>query len=205
MSNPEIGYTVSLPAHWTQIKAKPAQDYFRDSTKTYRSQISIVRYAINKADYPTPQSWSQAQFIAYKLSVETSVFPYGAVTYYDSTPSAKIGPVWAPEAISILYPADGSPTYMEYIRYCAIGDFGYEIYAIGDSADLVKNVDYYAGIIATMKFTAPVIAIALPATSRGAAIQGQRYDALGRLRERKGERPDARFPAGEFRHARRVP
>ena len=189
VANPEIGYSLSLPVHWGQIKAKPVQDYFRDSTRTYRSQISIVKYAINKADYPTPQTWSQAQFIAYKVSVETSVFPYGVVTYYDSTQAAKIGTVWAPEAMSILYPADGDPTYVEYIRYCAIGDFGYEIYAIGDSTDMVKNVDYYAGIMATLKFTTPVAGIPVHPRHPDALRNAAGYDATGRMRIRKGESP----------------
>lgn len=185
VSNPEIGYSLSLPAHWSQVKSKPVQDYFRDSTRVYKSQLSIVRYSIDKADYPTPQSWTQAQFIAYKLSVETSVYPFGAVTFYDSTQAAKIGAVWSPEAMSILYPADGDPTYVEYIRYCAIGDFGYEIYAIGDSTDMIKNVDYYAGIIATLKFTTPVVSISAPIASRRGAESLPAYDAAGRLLPRK--------------------
>lgn len=180
VSNPDIGYSVSLPAHWGQIKSKPIQDYFRDSTRVFRSQLSIVRYSISKADYPTPENWTQAQFIAYKLSVETSVFPYGAVTFYDSTLAAKIGAVWSPEAMSILYPADGDPTYVEYVRYCAVGDFGYEIYAIGDSTDMVKNVDFYAGIIATLKFTTPLTSLASPKAPRYLDGSARTYDAAGR-------------------------
>lgn len=156
VSDSSMGYVLTLPSGWSQVKAKPEQHYFRDSTRKYRSQISIVRYAIDKETYPTPESWTQAQFIAYKLSVETSSYPFGAVGFYDSTSAARLGPVWSPEAFSVLYPADGDPTYCEFVRYCAVGNSGYEIYAIGDSTDMTANVDFYSQVIATVTFT-PVL------------------------------------------------
>ena len=183
-TNPEIGYSITLPDHWGQVTGKPLQDYFRDSTRTHHSQISILRYAIDKASYPTPESWSQAQFIAYKLSVETSAFPYGAVMYYDSSSAAKIGTVWSPEAYSVLWPADGTPTYSEYIRYCAVGEFGYEIYAIGDSTDMINNVDYYAGVISTLQFTSPAVGLVrreAPGRRPGTPAEHW-FDAMGRVR-----------------------
>jgi hypothetical protein len=105
--------------------------------------------------------------------VETSTFPFGAVAYYDSTAKAALGPHWAPEAFSLLYPADGDPTYCEFIRYTAIGSTGYEIYAIGDSTDMMKNVDYYADIIATLTFTTPILSL-------NPAGRKQRHNGLGR-------------------------
>ena len=183
VSDSAIGYSLTLPVHWGVIKSKPLQNYFRDSTRSYKSQISILRYVIDKSGYPTPQSWAQAQFIAYKVSVETSVFPYGAVTYYDSSATAKIGTVWAPEAYSVLYPADGDPTYSEFIRYCAVGDFGYEIYAIGDSTDMINHVDFYAGVIATLKFTTPSPDRVLTRPKASSlAPAGWYFDAAGRFR-----------------------
>ncbi|MBW8889632.1 MAG: hypothetical protein JF616_17895 [Fibrobacteres bacterium] len=184
VSNPEIGYAVSLPAHWNLAQSKPLQDYFRDSTRAYHSQISILRYSIDKATYPTAASWSQAQFIAYKLSVENSVFPYGAVMYYDSSQVAKIGTVWAPEAYSVMYPADGDPTYCEYIRYAAVGNYGYEIYAIGDSTDMTNNLDFYTGVIATLKFSTPIEAVVqVPGARRAPGTPAEHwFDAMGRKR-----------------------
>ncbi|MDB5048823.1 MAG: hypothetical protein JWO30_1894 [Fibrobacteres bacterium] len=160
VSDSNLGYSIALPSNWVQLKSKPDQHYFRDSTRHYRGQISILKYDIDKASYPTPENWSQAQFIAYKLSVETSVFPFGAVEYYDSSSAAKLGPNWAPEAFSVLYPGDGDPTYCEFIRYCAVGNVGYEIYAIGDSTDMIQNVDFYASVIASLQFTTPIASIA---------------------------------------------
>jgi hypothetical protein len=192
VSNPQIGYTIGLPAHWGLSQAKPAQDYFRDSTRAYHGQISILRYDIDKSTYPTPESWSQAQFIAYKLSVENSVFPYGAIMYYDSSAAAKLGTVWSPEAYSVMYPADGDPTYCEYIRYAAVGDYGYEIYAIGDSTDMTNNLDFYAGVIATLKFSTPAAALTdgrAPRRTPGTPVDHW-YDAMGRAR------PPARAPQG---------
>jgi hypothetical protein len=190
VSDPVIGYSISLPAHWSLAQSKPLQDYFRDSTRAYHSQISILRYDIDKATYPTPESWSQAQFIAYKLSVENSVFPYGAVMYYDSSAAAKLGTVWAPEAYSIMYPADGDPTYSEYIRYCAVGDFGYEIYAIGDSTDMTNHLDFYAGVISSLKFSTPIASLAaIPAHRVPGTPADHWFDAMGR------KRVSARAPA----------
>jgi hypothetical protein len=192
VSNPVIGYTITLPSHWGLSQSKHLQDYFRDSTRTLRSQISILRYAIDKATYPTPESWSQAQFIAYKLSVENSVFPFGAVMYYDSSAAAKIGTLWSPEAYSVLFPADGDPTYAEYIRYAAVGDYGYEIYAIGDSTDMSDNLDFYASVIGTLKFSTPSEALAKPRWDRrvpGTAADHW-FDAMGRVR------PPHRLPEG---------
>ncbi|MEO7423984.1 MAG: hypothetical protein ABI036_02290 [Fibrobacteria bacterium] len=153
VSDATLGYAVTLPPHWVQLKTKPDQHYFRDSSKQYHSQISILKYAIDGSTYPSARTWTEAQFIAYKLSVETSTYPFGAIAYYDSTSAAVLGSEWAPEAFSVLYPADGDPTYCEFMRYCAVGNTGYEIYAIGDSTDMIANVDFYAAIIATMRFT----------------------------------------------------
>lgn len=192
VSDPGLGYAITLPAGWAQFKTKPAQHYFRDTTGKYRSQISIVKYDIDKGSYPTPENWTQAQFIAYKMSVETSVYPFGAVAYYDSSAAAKIGPLWAPEAYSMLFPGDGDPTYCEFIRYCAKGNVGYEIYAIGDSADMTANVDYLAGIIATMEFSTPV-GLAHPGKAPGRAgresgFDAETFDLSGRKMPRYGER-----------------
>lgn len=183
VSNPAIGYTITLPQHWGLAQQKTSQDYFRDSTRVRHSQISILRYDIDNATYPTPESWTEAQFIAYKLSVETSAYPFGAVMYYDSSSAAKIGAIWSPEAYSVLYPADGDPTYCEYVRYCAVGKYGYEIYAIGDSTDMTDNLDFYAGIIASLTFSNPAepIRIAEPALRNPAGAPAHWFDATGRV------------------------
>jgi hypothetical protein len=193
VADSSMGYAITLPASWSQVKAKTQQHYFRDSTRHYRSQISIVRYDIDKETYPTPESWSQAQFIAYKVSVETSVYPFGAIGYYDSSSAATLGGIWSPEAFSVLYPADGDPTYCEFIRYCAIGNSGYEIYAIGDSTDMANNVDFYAGVIGTLRFT-PTASLAKPRggarSNRGPAlIEARQYDPIGRAVRTSGASP----------------
>ncbi len=202
VSDSALGYSITLPSHWSQIKSKPAQHYFRDSTRAYKSQISILKYDIDKASYPTPESWTQAQFIAYMLSVETSTYPFGAIAFYDSTSKAELAAHWAPEAFSVLYPADGDPTYCEFIRYCAVGNVGYEIYAIGDSTDMIKNVDYYASIIATLAFTPPILSLS-PMRSEGglpARLEpgDPAFDLLGRLS------PVYRRPGAEKRTTQRL-
>jgi hypothetical protein len=193
VADSSMGYAITLPATWSQVKAKTEQHYFRDSTRHYHSQISIVRYDIDKETYPTPESWSQAQFIAYKVSVETSVYPFGAIGYYDSSSKATLGGIWSPEAFSVLYPADGDPTYCEFIRYCAIGNSGYEIYAIGDSTDMAHNVDFYADVIATLRFT-PSASIGRPrgeVQSIGGRTlsEAREFDPIGRAVRTSGTAP----------------
>jgi hypothetical protein len=198
VSDSNLGYSITLPANWSQLKLKLVQHYFRDSTRHYRSQISILKYDIDPAVYPTAVSWTQAQFIAYKTAVETSAFPFGAVAYYDSTSAAKIGALWSPEAFSVLYPADGDPTYAEYVRYTAEANVGYEIYAIGDSTDMTNNVDFYAGIIASLQFTPPA-AIKIPyraaAAPNGHDALNAIFDLTGRLIPESDLIPAARHAA----------
>lgn len=197
VSDAGIGYSIDLPANWVQVKTRDIQHHFKDGTSAYPSKISILKYAIDKADYPTPESWTQAQFIGYKLAVETSVFPFGSVAYFDSSQSRKLGPYWAPEAFSVMFPGDGQRTYCEFIRFCARGGHGYEIYAIGDSTDMMNRVDFYAGIIATVTLSEPVVSLA-PAPSRRVApgsLPILSRDARGRLLFR---------PEGSLRRATQV-
>lgn len=179
-----IGYSIDLPSNWVQVKTRDIQHHFKDGTGAYPSKVSIVRYAINPADYPTPEDWTQAQFIAYKLAVETSVFPFGSVAYFDSSRTRKLGAYWAPEAFSVMFPGDGQRTYCEFIRFCARGNHGYEIYAIGDSTDMMNRVDYYANIIATITLSEPVVSLAsAPARrpARAPVLPELVRDARGRL------------------------
>lgn len=189
-----LGYSVTLPPNWVELKTKPLQHYFRDTTKQYKSQLSIVRYALDKTIYPTPESWTEAQFIGYKLSVEHSVFPFGTITYYDSSKTSQLGTQWSPVAFSMLYPGDGDPTYCEYIRYVALGDFGYEIYAIGDSTDMVNKVDFYAEILATTRLLPPTFIRLKKSVPRAAELSSPTpsVDGLGR-----------RYPLSDYRRLRK--
>jgi hypothetical protein len=183
VTDSHLGYSINLPAGWVQVKTREEQHHFKDPSGLYPSRISIVRSALDKTVYPTPESWTQAQFIAYKLTVETSAFPFGTILYHDSTAGRKLGNDWAPEAFSMLFPGDGQRTYCEYIRFAAHGDFGYEIYALGDSADMMNRVDYYAGIIATVVLSAPApIRNTLPRhpSARPAMLPFRAVDPLGR-------------------------
>lgn len=159
VSDAAFGYSIDLPSGWVQVKTRENQHHFKDASGSSSSRISIVKYPIEKADYPTPGSWTEAQFIAYKLAVETSAFPYGTVAYYDSSSARTLGGEWAPEAFSIMFPGDGQQTYCEFIRYCSRGDFGYEIYALGDSVDMMEKVDFYAGIIGSLTLSNPMAGI----------------------------------------------
>jgi hypothetical protein len=74
-----------------------------------------------------------------------------------------------------------------------VGDYGYEIYAIGDSTDMSNNLDFYAGIIGTLAFSPPVEAINVSRLARrvpGTAIDHW-YDAMGRIR------PSRRLPESQ--------
>jgi hypothetical protein len=180
ITDPTMGYTLQLPDHWEQIKSRDIHHHFKDSTGLRPAKLSILRYPIDSTDYPTPESWTQAQFIGYMLAVETSAFPFGLVTFYDSSSTRKLGQDWAPEVFSTFFPGDTTKPYCEYLRYCSHGNFGYEIYAIGDSTEMVNEVDYYANILSSIIFTTPIASLRPMARPAQGLLPVLFYDARGR-------------------------
>ncbi len=152
VTNNTVGFSAYLPDKWVCTQTNDSTAVFNDTSLTYQSQITIKKYHRNKADYSTPEDWTRAHFIAYLLVTEYSYDPFGAVLYYDSTAMCKQGTYWATEAFSEFYTLDTAlGSWDELIRFTAAGDYGFSIYAIGDTSDMKKNIGMYAAIIRSVQ------------------------------------------------------
>ena len=144
-----LGYSIYLPTDsWVRVIKSPTHHQFYDTAFAYNSQISIVRHEYAPTDFPTPESWTRANFIAYKLCIDYSFDPFGAILYYDTAATVRQGISWATESYSTFLTIDTSlGAWSEYTRFTARNGYGWELYAIGDTADMMKNIGSYAGII----------------------------------------------------------
>jgi hypothetical protein len=137
-----------LPDNWVREVYSDTQHYFIDTTYFYPAQLSLKRYTIDTAMYKTADDWTQAHFVAYKLSVLYSVDPAGVVLYSNGDTTVKQGSLRATEAYSVFFSSDTTiGTWAEYIRFTAYGRYGYELYAISDTADMSKNIGVYAALL----------------------------------------------------------
>ncbi|MBN1306317.1 MAG: hypothetical protein JXA18_00265 [Chitinispirillaceae bacterium] len=143
-----LGISAYLPDNWIAVPAGDTCVTFSDTTFTYCSQITCKKHTINTDDYPSATSWTRAHFIAYLLVVQYSYDPFGAVLYFDSSAACTQDSLWAPEAFTEFYTIDTAlGAWNEYMRYTESGACGYEIYAIGDTADMKQNIGMYMAII----------------------------------------------------------
>jgi hypothetical protein len=75
--------------------------------------------------------------------------------------------------------------WSEFLKVTAAGAFGYEIYALGDTADMLEYVDFYDSIMITININPPAGAI-LKNSVISPYIQSRRknesllFDPLGR-------------------------
>jgi hypothetical protein len=148
VTNTSFGFSAYLPNDWIVTQVNDSHVVFNDTTNTYRSQIAIKKYLRNAEDYATATDWIRAHFIAYLFVVQYSWDPFGAVLYFDSTANSKQDSLWAPEAYSEFFTIDTTlGPWDEYIRYTATNDYGYELYAMGDTADMKANIGTYMALI----------------------------------------------------------
>lgn len=148
VTNTSIGFTAYLPSNWTAVQVSDSQVKLYDTTYTFRSQIMIKKHVRSAAEYPATLDWTRAHFLAYMLVTQYSYDPFGAVLYFDSSSNSTQNTQWAPEAFSEFYTIDTAlGTWNEYMRFTESNNYGYELYAIGDTADMKNNIATYAGII----------------------------------------------------------
>lgn len=152
-----MGYSLELPANWKQVVKSDSQHIFKDTTYTHKSIISIVKHNVSLADFGTTDSWVRSNFIAYLLSVETSVLPYGTLLYFDSSSTRNKSEHWAPEVWSMFF--DTAYAYSEFLIFTDNGISGYEMYVIGDSADMAVHLSTYIGILNSIKLLTQVTGI----------------------------------------------
>jgi hypothetical protein len=163
-----IGISAYLPDNWIAVTEGDTAMTLSDTTYAYKSQITCRKHIINVADYPSAGSWTRSHFIAYLLVVQYSYDPFGAVLYFDSSAACRQDSLWAPEAFTEFYTLDTVlGAWNEYMQYTEAGSNGYEIYAIGDTADMKQNIGMYMAIISMMTIDGNTnkVAIANPARS----------------------------------------
>ncbi len=187
--NASLGYTIYLPDDWVLEAASDSQHYFYDSTYTFASQLSLVRHHRDAEDFPTPVEWTRAHFIAYKLVAEYSADPWGAVLYYDSSATSVQGSLWAPELYVMFFPVDTAiGAWAEYTRFTASGNFGYELYALGDTADMLENLATYAAILQGIDLPGVDAAIRFAGPMRGLSVLRAGVDEAAALFDARGRR-----------------
>jgi hypothetical protein len=183
-----LEYSIYLPDNWIMVEHSDSQHYFYDTTLTFGAQLSIVRHTRVAADFPTAEDWIRAHFIAYKIVTENSADPWGAVLYYDSAQTSTQDGLWAPEIYTTFFSLDTIPgAWSEYSRFCAFDNYGFDLYALGDTADMLANLGTYAAILQGIEFTALTATRgngpAFPAPARQShvtAIHATMQDLLGR-------------------------
>jgi len=188
ITNSLLRISAYLPDNWVVYDENDSEMFFYDTSFAYRSQIAIKKYNRNMDDYLTPADWVRAHFIAYLFVVEYSWDPFGVVLYFDSSSACMQDSNWAAEAFSEFYTIDTSiGSWDEYIRYTAAENYGYEIYAIGDTSDMKTNIGVYMAIIKSIRITDSSTAskISGKSISSGARMNtsanvSYRYNILGR-------------------------
>ena len=146
--NSTMGFSAYLPDNWVATQVSDSHVTFNDTKFTYNSQIVIKKHNINVVDFPLATNWTRAHFIAYLMVVNYSYDPFGTILYFDSTSNSQQDSLWAPEAFSEFYTIDTSlGSWNEYMRFTESGTSGYELYAIGDTADMKQNIGMYMAII----------------------------------------------------------
>ncbi|MFP4162766.1 MAG: hypothetical protein ACLFQB_03275 [Chitinispirillaceae bacterium] len=190
-----------LPDNWTATELSDSSITLQDTTDTCQSIITVRKYTRDDVDFPSPEDWTRAHFIAYMLVVENSYDPFCSVLYFDSTSSTQ-GSLWAPEAFCEFYAIDTTlGAWDEFMRYTASGDYGYEIYAIGDTADMKENFGLYSTIIQKIEIETPVSSIenarihnAAPKSFlREKKLPSGFYDLRGKRHHPSAERPSGVF------------
>ncbi|MCU0608463.1 MAG: hypothetical protein MUF22_01685 [Chitinispirillaceae bacterium] len=204
-TNTSIGYSVYMPDHWVRKVVDSSTHRFYDSLAVYKSQLSIVRHGFSTTDYPKSTDWTRANFIAYKLCVQYSVDPFAAMRFYDTAQTVKQGTLWATESFSTFFSLDTTMgAWSEYVRFTASGTAGYELYALGDTADMRKNISTYAALLKMVKLPSETgtVVVMKHQSLRVSAIDKMLFqntvvcDPLGRLRT--NSRDAKALPAGMY-------
>lgn len=160
VSDSRIGYSIDLPQHWVRDIDTVNQHTFFDTSKAYGSFVSIEMTDFSKDTiYKTPYQWTKAHFLAYLLTIRSTVStfgvpmsdPYGSVVFYDSSSSTQSGLKSMELYAQFNSLVSSSGSWDEYVKYTAVDKKGYEIYVLGDTADMKKNIDFYIDYLNAIK------------------------------------------------------
>ena len=194
MTDADLGYSIFLPENWVKETISSTQHCFYDTTYSYKGFAGLVRTDFSSDTlYKTPDEWARAQFIAYYVSVKSTMTslgialsdPFGAVLLADTT-GKHDDSLWAGDAYSTFFSSDTSiGAWSEFIRYTAKGIYGYELYVIGDTADIRRNLGFYVAILDGVCLNSPGLSIR-PALRKTNGVQAAHMpltfpaDLLGR-------------------------
>jgi len=182
----QLKFTAYLPNNWIWIAESDSQRLFEDTTYTYPGLLSFTRFTVDSTLYSSADQWTQAHFLGYKLSVEYSVDPAGVILYSNADTTVKQGSLPAAEAYSLFFSSDTSVgSWAEYVRFTAYGKYGYELYAISDTADMSSHIGLYAAILQGIVIDPSDRVISPLAFRRKAGVEQKllsspAYDLLGR-------------------------
>jgi hypothetical protein len=150
---------VPLPPSWQLAPLSDSECIIVSDSSLYKSNIFISRTRIADPTITDPRQWTEAHFIAYKYFVETSSQPLGSLLWFDTTTAAATQPVqsataaWAPWALASFISVDtsGIIAWSEYQRYTAARNNGYDMFVLGDTADMRANYTVYAAILRSIQ------------------------------------------------------
>jgi hypothetical protein len=164
ITDSQLGYTINLPDHWVREAVDTNHHQFYDTTATYQAIVTIVRFDIGKDNlFSSAEEWTRANFIAYKLMVESD--PFDNLVFYDTISVRQNDTLWATEAYAQYFSYDSSMDDLaEYIRFSGCGPYGYELSVIGANADLDTNIAIYATIIEGIILPPGKVAVLRPHT-----------------------------------------
>jgi hypothetical protein len=169
VTNSQMGYSIFLPDNWIIKVVSDSQHIIYDSTSVTSGIVGIVRHPINNTSQSS-QEWSRAYFLANLLVARYGADPRGAVLYIDSSQQSTQGSLWAPELYIEYYSLDTSlKSYREFVRFPASSRYGYELYAMADTADMNTNVGLYVAMLKSIQLPGDATAARSPAVVHGPA------------------------------------
>lgn len=199
ITNSVTGFMITLPDNWVCTQTSDSSVIVNDTTLEYKSQIVIKKYHRNQIDYPTPNDWTRAHFIAYLLVTDYSYDPFGAVLYYDSSSSCKQGEFWATEAFSEFYSLDTVlGAWGELIRFTSGGEYGYSLYAIGDTSDMKQNIGMYAAVLRSISILQQNASIARNSKVKRIITNQANFDRSNGAYDLAGRRHKSILPQGHL-------
>jgi len=149
-----IGYGVFLPDNWDVITLGDSQSVFLDTSDSMGGIIVLEKELFDQTKFTADDQWTRVNTIEYSLYTTQTYDPAGTILFMDSTQSAKIDSLWAPELYASFAALNDTilPNWHEYIRYVSVAGRGFTIYCISTPEDMTTHLGDYAFIISTISF-----------------------------------------------------
>lgn len=153
-SNAKAGYSIQLPDNWYPFSASDSQDVFYDLNSEGKTYLSVAWHKIDQS--VTESDWTKFHFLMYLTVTEEWENPWGTILALDSSQSSLVAGLWAPQAFVQFTSVDSvTENWSEYIIFTAKNHYGYELYATGDTTDVLANSALYSQIFHSATFFTP--------------------------------------------------